>query len=97
MAFSVFDEVEKLVEHITSETILSFLPQAAIEKVKEGDKLVAAGKISPHDKVTMAKRVSTMSYSLQGDTRSETLKRCSLIVSRHLIFGSPPACVPQLR
>ncbi|XP_077949320.1 sorting nexin-9b isoform X1 [Gasterosteus aculeatus] len=41
--------------------------KAAIEKVKEGDKLVVAGKISPHDKVTMAKRVSTMSYSLQAE------------------------------
>uniref|UniRef100_G3P773 PX domain-containing protein n=1 Tax=Gasterosteus aculeatus aculeatus TaxID=481459 RepID=G3P773_GASAC len=41
--------------------------KAAIEKVKEGDKLVAAGKISTHDKVTMAKRVSTMSYSLQAE------------------------------
>lgn len=41
--------------------------KAAIEKVKEGDKLVAASKISPQDKVTMAKRVSTMSYSLQAE------------------------------
>lgn len=42
------------------------LAQAAIEKVKEGDKLVAAGKISPSDKTTMSKRASTMSYALQG-------------------------------
>ncbi|XP_068433376.1 sorting nexin-9b isoform X2 [Clinocottus analis] len=41
--------------------------KAAIEKVKEGDKLVAAGKITPPDKVTMAKRVSTMSYALQAE------------------------------
>lgn len=40
--------------------------QGAIDKVKEGDKLVAAGKITPQDKVTMAKRASTMSYTLQG-------------------------------
>uniref|UniRef100_A0A8C8H3X4 Sorting nexin n=1 Tax=Oncorhynchus tshawytscha TaxID=74940 RepID=A0A8C8H3X4_ONCTS len=40
--------------------------KAAIEKVKEGDRLVAASKITPQDKVTMAKRVSTMSYALQG-------------------------------
>lgn len=42
------------------------LAQAAIEKVKEGDKLVAAGKISSSDKTTMSKRASTMSYALQG-------------------------------
>ncbi|KAL6096095.1 snx9 [Pungitius sinensis] len=41
--------------------------KAAIEKVKEGDKLVAASKIAPQDKVTMAKRVSTMSYALQAE------------------------------
>ncbi|TNN74860.1 Sorting nexin-9 [Liparis tanakae] len=41
--------------------------KAAIEKVKEGDKLVAASKITPQDKVTMAKRVSTMSYALQAE------------------------------
>ncbi|XP_055088229.1 sorting nexin-9b isoform X1 [Periophthalmus magnuspinnatus] len=41
--------------------------KAAIDKVKEGDKLVAAGKITTQDKVTMAKRVSTMSYALQAE------------------------------
>uniref|UniRef100_A0A8C7W1R0 Sorting nexin 9b n=1 Tax=Oncorhynchus mykiss TaxID=8022 RepID=A0A8C7W1R0_ONCMY len=41
--------------------------KAAIEKVKEGDRLVAASKITPQDKVTMAKRVSTMSYALQAE------------------------------
>lgn len=41
-------------------------PQAAIEKVKEADKLVATSKITPGEKVTMGKRVSTMSYALQG-------------------------------
>uniref|UniRef100_A0A8C2Z294 Sorting nexin 9 n=1 Tax=Cyclopterus lumpus TaxID=8103 RepID=A0A8C2Z294_CYCLU len=41
--------------------------KAAIEKVKEGDKLVAASKITPQDKVTMAKRVSIMSYALQAE------------------------------
>ncbi|CAL8312883.1 unnamed protein product [Lota lota] len=41
--------------------------KAGIEKVKEGDKLVAASKISPQEKVTMAKRVSTMSYTLQAE------------------------------
>lgn len=46
--------------------------QAAIDKVKEADKLVATSKITPQDKVTMAKRVSTMSYALQGNTHSET-------------------------
>ncbi|XP_035534416.1 sorting nexin-9b isoform X1 [Morone saxatilis] len=41
--------------------------KAAIDKVKEADKLVAASKITPQDKVTMAKRVSTMSYTLQAE------------------------------
>ncbi|XP_037101375.1 sorting nexin-9b isoform X2 [Syngnathus acus] len=41
--------------------------KAAIDKVKEGDKLVATSKISPQEKVTMAKRVSTMSYTLQAE------------------------------
>lgn len=41
--------------------------KAAIDKVKEGDKLVAAGKITSQDKVAMAKRVSTMSYALQAE------------------------------
>ncbi|KAK6304824.1 sorting nexin-9 isoform X2 [Coregonus clupeaformis] len=41
--------------------------KAAIEKVKEGDKMVAAGKITTQDKVTMAKRTSIMSYSLQAE------------------------------
>lgn len=40
--------------------------QGAIEKVKEGDKLVATSKITPQDKQNMLKRVSTMAYSLQG-------------------------------
>uniref|UniRef100_A0A8C5CJ14 Sorting nexin n=1 Tax=Gadus morhua TaxID=8049 RepID=A0A8C5CJ14_GADMO len=41
--------------------------KAGIEKVKEGDKLVATSKITPQEKVTMAKRVSTMSYTLQAE------------------------------
>ncbi|XP_061097617.1 sorting nexin-9-like isoform X2 [Conger conger] len=41
--------------------------KAAIEKAKEADKLVATSKITPQDKVTMAKRVSTMSYALQAE------------------------------
>lgn len=47
---------------------LSCSRQGAIDKVKEGDKLVAASKITPQDKVIMAKRASTMSYTLQGST-----------------------------
>ncbi|KAL4623904.1 sorting nexin-9-like [Arapaima gigas] len=53
--------------------ILSCFPEtlavhkAAIEKVKDADKLVATNKISPHDKPVMAKRVSTMSYALQAE------------------------------
>ncbi|XP_028252859.1 sorting nexin-9b isoform X2 [Parambassis ranga] len=41
--------------------------KAAIDKWKEADKLVATSKITPQDKGTMAKRVSTMSYSLQAE------------------------------
>ncbi|XP_061559930.1 sorting nexin-9b isoform X2 [Phycodurus eques] len=41
--------------------------KAAIDKVKEGDKLVATSKISPQEKTVMAKRVSTMSYALQAE------------------------------
>lgn len=40
--------------------------QAAIEKVKEADKLVATSKINPTDKGAMTKRASVMSYALQG-------------------------------
>lgn len=43
-----------------------FFLQAAIDKVKEADKLVNTNKITAQDKVTMAKRASTMSYALQG-------------------------------
>nr|AAH96861.1 Sorting nexin 9-like [Danio rerio] len=41
--------------------------KAAIEKVKEADKLVTAGKITASDKTTMGKRASTMSYALQAE------------------------------
>ncbi|XP_062406372.1 sorting nexin-9b isoform X3 [Sardina pilchardus] len=41
--------------------------KSAIEKVKEGDKLVATSKITAADKITMAKRASTMSYALQAE------------------------------
>lgn len=41
--------------------------KAAIDKVKEGDKLVAASKITHQEKGTMAKRASTMSYALQAE------------------------------
>uniref|UniRef100_A0A8K9V942 Sorting nexin 9a n=1 Tax=Oncorhynchus mykiss TaxID=8022 RepID=A0A8K9V942_ONCMY len=41
--------------------------KAAIEKVREGDKMVAAGKITTQDKGTMAKRISIMCYSLQAE------------------------------
>lgn len=43
--------------------------QAAIDKVKEADRLVSAGKISSGDKKCMNLRVSCMSYSLQGKCR----------------------------
>ncbi|XP_062378701.1 sorting nexin-9a [Sardina pilchardus] len=41
--------------------------KAAIEKWKEADRLVAMNKINHQDKLTMAKRLSTMSYSLQAE------------------------------
>ncbi|KAL7873582.1 hypothetical protein AOLI_G00126530 [Acnodon oligacanthus] len=41
--------------------------KAAIEKVKEADRLVAMNKIGPQDKHTMAKNLSTMSYALQAE------------------------------
>ncbi|XP_037541382.1 sorting nexin-9b isoform X2 [Nematolebias whitei] len=41
--------------------------KAAIDKVKEGDKLVATNKITTQDKGIMAKRLSTMSYALQAE------------------------------
>ncbi|XP_065112365.1 sorting nexin-9b isoform X3 [Paramisgurnus dabryanus] len=41
--------------------------KAAIEKVKEADKLVATSKITASEKVTMTKRVSVMSYALQAE------------------------------
>ncbi|KAK0149608.1 Sorting nexin-9 [Merluccius polli] len=41
--------------------------KAAIEKVKDGDKMVAAGKISSQEKNTMKQRISSMSYSLQAE------------------------------
>ncbi|KAI7804531.1 sorting nexin-9a [Triplophysa rosa] len=41
--------------------------RAAIDKVKEADHLVATNKISPQDKRTMEKNLSTMSYTLQAE------------------------------
>lgn len=57
--------------------------QAAIDKVKEADKLVAASKITTQEKGTMAKRVSVMSYALQGTTvcLSGDTKETSFIIA----------------
>ncbi|OCT77954.1 hypothetical protein XELAEV_18029052mg, partial [Xenopus laevis] len=41
--------------------------KGALEKVKESDKLMAAGKITQQDKTNMMKRVSVMSYALQAE------------------------------
>ncbi|XP_051797698.1 sorting nexin-9-like [Acanthochromis polyacanthus] len=41
--------------------------KAAVEKVKEADRLVSAGKISSGDKRSMNQRSSSMSYSLQAE------------------------------
>lgn len=59
------DDLEFHLKHCVCVCGSGFL-QAAIEKVKEADKLVATSKITPGEKVTMAKRASTMSYALQG-------------------------------
>lgn len=70
--------------------------QAAIEKVKEGDKLVATSKITPQEKITMAKRVSTMSYSLQG-TAPPGLDFIHGFIVTCPISSDPPFFVPQLK
>uniref|UniRef100_UPI0037E71C87 sorting nexin-9-like isoform X2 n=1 Tax=Semicossyphus pulcher TaxID=241346 RepID=UPI0037E71C87 len=41
--------------------------KAAVEKVKESDRLVSAGKISNSDRKLMNQRISCMSYSLQAE------------------------------
>ncbi|XP_067439360.1 sorting nexin-9-like isoform X2 [Thunnus thynnus] len=41
--------------------------KAAIDKVKEGDRLVSAGKISNNDRKTLNHRISCMSYTLQAE------------------------------
>ncbi|KAM4602014.1 sorting nexin-9-like isoform 2-T5 [Polymixia lowei] len=41
--------------------------KAAIDRFKDGDKMVAAGKISFQEKNTMKQRISTMSFSLQAE------------------------------
>ncbi|KAJ8402838.1 hypothetical protein AAFF_G00361520 [Aldrovandia affinis] len=41
--------------------------KAAIEKVKEADKMVATSRLTPQDKLIMIKRVSIMSYALQAE------------------------------
>lgn len=49
--------------------------QAAIEKVKETDRLVSAGKISSNDRKCMSERLGCMSYSLQGNDTHRTARR----------------------
>ncbi|XP_067845223.1 palmitoyltransferase ZDHHC14 isoform X3 [Heptranchias perlo] len=41
--------------------------KGAIEKAKEGDKLVALNKITPQEKNTMVNRIGTMSYTFQAE------------------------------
>ncbi|KAK2857262.1 hypothetical protein Q5P01_005997 [Channa striata] len=41
--------------------------KAAVEKVKEADRLVSAGKIDHSDRKSMNHRISSMSYSLQAE------------------------------
>uniref|UniRef100_A0A3Q2EIK6 Sorting nexin n=1 Tax=Cyprinodon variegatus TaxID=28743 RepID=A0A3Q2EIK6_CYPVA len=59
--------------------------KAALDKVKEGDKLVAANKITTQDKTTMAKRLSTMSYALQGKNYNSAV--CHLVPSKLVNFS----------
>uniref|UniRef100_A0A1A8J2S5 Sorting nexin protein WASP-binding domain-containing protein n=1 Tax=Nothobranchius kuhntae TaxID=321403 RepID=A0A1A8J2S5_NOTKU len=41
--------------------------KAAVDKMKEADRLISAGKISSSDRKCMNQRVSCMSYSLQAE------------------------------
>ncbi|XP_078412974.1 sorting nexin-9b isoform X4 [Cetorhinus maximus] len=41
--------------------------KGAIEKAKEGDKLVALNKVTPQEKNTMVNRIGTMSYTFQAE------------------------------
>ncbi|XP_043552098.1 sorting nexin-9-like isoform X2 [Chiloscyllium plagiosum] len=41
--------------------------KGAIEKAKEGDKLVALNKVTPQEKNTMVNRIGTMSYAFQAE------------------------------
>ncbi len=69
----------------------NFPPQAAIDKVKEADHLVAMNKINQQDKHTMEKNLSTMSYALQG-----TLVKCCLSMQDTLSqwsFILAPVCL----
>lgn len=50
--------------------------QAAVEKVKEADRLVSAGKLSSNDRKYMNQRLSSMSYSLQGGVHTTALTQC---------------------
>lgn len=65
--------------------------------MKEADKLVATNKITPQDKLTMAKRVSTMSYTLQGNTHTQKHVnggvQCNVISDSR---GVPPPPHPPL-
>lgn len=56
--------------------------QAAIEKVKESDKLVATSKITQQEKLNMAKRVSTMSFSLQGNLCIQYRREAYCLIQR---------------
>ncbi|XP_072235339.1 sorting nexin-9-like isoform X1 [Leuresthes tenuis] len=46
--------------------------KAAVEKVKEADRLVSAGRLSSSDRKGMNQRLSSMSYALQGTTHCTT-------------------------
>lgn len=59
--------------------------QAAVEKVKEADRLVSAGKLGSNDRKRMTRRLSGMSYSLQGGVHATALtQRYSYGAGRHV-------------
>ncbi|XP_059504464.1 sorting nexin-9 isoform X2 [Stegostoma tigrinum] len=76
---SIFAEQPKKDLHYLMETnqeykgLLGCFPEiisvhkGAIEKAKEGDKLVALNKVTPEEKNTMVNRIGTMSYTFQAE------------------------------
>lgn len=47
--------------------VLTCVCQAAVEKVKDSDRLLSAGRINNEDRKCMKHRLSCMNYALQGN------------------------------